>query len=110
MKKDKTRIVNIDLNKHSNLSITLNTLKSERSQQTNSTNNEDQENALALIINLFNEKKFHELNKEALNFNKKYPNTLDGLNALALSFKHLRQFKKATAIEITSKTINGIAN
>ena len=98
MKKDKTRIVNIDLNKHSNLSITLNTLKSERSQQTNSTNNEDQENALALIINLFNEKKFHELNKEALNFNKKYPNTLDGLNALALSFKHLRQFKKAIGL------------
>ena len=76
---------------------------SERSQQTNPINNEDQENALALIVNLFNEKKFHELNKEALNFNKKYPDTLDGINALALSFKHLRQFKKA--IELFDKVI-----
>ncbi len=91
----------INLKSNSKISVTLNA--SQIKNEKNSLDTETKKKELENLINLFNQNKFDDLYKQAVIFNNKYPDNLEGLNALALSYKHIKEYNKA--IEVFYKTI-----
>jgi len=98
--KDKEDL-NINLKSNSKISVTLNA--GQINNDKNSLDTETKQKELENLINLFNQNKFDDLYKQAVIFNDKYPDNLEGLNALALSYKHIKEYNKA--IEVFNKTI-----
>lgn len=55
----------------------------------------NEKNELDNLINLYNLKKFDELASYGENFVEKYPKNIEGLNALALAYKNLKELKRS---------------